>query len=363
MFPTAHEDAIAISGIPEDVPERVAAVARSRLHNAYREIAQMSRSAPVVSVGPVSVLRTSVRKNDRARSGDEDVSTAERAGRYQAVPPRFRFDQLVLPDPLNESLLTAAEAIRLRGKIYDEWGLRTIEPSPSTALNLHGPPGTGKTLAAHAIADRLGLNVIVAGYAELESKFHGDGPKNIKAAFHAAEQQRALLLVDEADSLLSRRLTNVTQGSEQAINSMRSQIVLCLDAFAGVVVFSTNLVENYDRAFESRVRHFHFPLPDQATRLQIWRKLLVPALPLAPDVAVEALTAATEDFSGRDVKLVIVAAAERAALAGKGALDIADFLTSIEQVSSARITPPAPQSRPATPEERAAIEEQLNKAS
>ncbi|QKZ17134.1 AAA family ATPase [Streptomyces chartreusis] len=82
------------------------------------------------------------------------------------------------------------------------------------------------------------MSLIMAGYAELESKFHGDGPKNVKAAFHAAESQGALLFIDEADSLLSRRLTDVPQGSEQAINSMRSQIVLCLDQFTAVVVFS-----------------------------------------------------------------------------------------------------------------------------
>ena len=54
---------------------------------------------------------------------------------------------------------------------------------------------------------------------------------------------------------------------------MRSQIVLCLDEFDGVVILSTNLVANYDKAFESRVRHFHFPLTDDAARRAIWQTL------------------------------------------------------------------------------------------
>jgi SpoVK/Ycf46/Vps4 family AAA+-type ATPase len=256
-------------------------------------------------------------------------------------------------------LLTAVAAIRLRSRVYGDWGLRTIEPTPSVALNLHGPPGTGKTLAAHAIAARLGMPIIMAGYAELESKFHGDGPKNVKAAFHAAESQQALLFIDEADSLLSRRLTEVNQGSEQAINSMRSQIVLCLDQFAGVVVFSTNLVANYDRAFESRVRHFHFSLPDITARSAIWRKLLIPDLPLEPDLDIDRLSAATEGFSGREIKLAVLTAAERAAVAEHDTVTLADFESAIAQLKTAREQLTSEPPRPPTPEEQTMIESDL----
>ncbi len=101
------------------------------------------------------------------------------------------------------------------------------------------------------------------------------------------ERDNAILFIDEADSLLSRRLTNVTQGSEQAINSMRSQLLICLERFRGVVIFATNLVENYDKAFETRVRHVHFLLPDEQGRRDIWRRHLPARLPLAPDISLD----------------------------------------------------------------------------
>src|SRR6266496_2158927 len=196
------------------------------------------------------------------------------------------FDLIIrgVPDALMEDLLSAVEVMWVEHKVFDEWGLRTIQPFPHSALNFHGPPGTGKTLAAHAIAHTLKRSILVASYAEIESKFHGEGPKNVKAIFHAAERDQAILFIDEADSLLSKRLTEVTQGSEQAINSMRSQLFICLQEFRGVVIFATNLIENYDKAFETRVRYLHFPLPGEHCRREIWRRHLVPQLPLAENV-------------------------------------------------------------------------------
>lgn len=357
-------------GIPGDVPEQAAAVARSRLARTFEELAAHTRAGQVVlRVGRAGASRPApgspAADHDVRAASDEEATIETLARQYAAEPPRFGFDQLVIPADQREALLTAVAAIRLRPRVYGEWGLRRIEPAPSVALNLHGPPGTGKSLAAHAIAANLGMPIISAGYAELESKFHGDGPKRVKAAFHAAEAQGALLFLDEADSLLSRRLTDVTQGSEQAINSMRSQIVLCLDRFTGVVVFATNLVANYDRAFESRVRHFHFALPGPEARLAIWRKLLVPELPLGAGVDLDRLCAVTEGFSGREVKLAVLTAAERVAVDGRPVVDQADFETAITRLRSARAElaefaeAGKREGRPATPAERAVIESGL----
>ena len=345
-----------IDGIPHDVPEKVAAIARTRLSQIYTNISEHTRTAdPILQVSRHPALLP----EETGPAAEDEQTIEKRAQQYTAQGPRFSFDQLVLPADQADALLTAVAAIRLRHRVYGKWGLRKIEPAPSVALNLHGPPGTGKTLAAHAIASRLEMPIIMAGYAELESKFHGDGPKNVKAAFHAAQSQQALLFIDEADSLLSRRLTDVNQGSEQAINSMRSQIVLCLDQFAGVVVFSTNLVSNYDRAFESRVRHFHFSLPDVEARSAIWRKLLIPDLPLDPGLDPGHLSATTEGFSGREIKLAVLAAAERAAVAEQDAVTFADFESAIAQIKTAREQLKSEPARPATPEEQAMIESGL----
>ena len=68
-----------------------------------------------------------------------------------------------------------------------------------------------------------------------------------------------MLFFDEADSFLGKRIQNVSSSSDQAINSLRSQMLILLEDFEGVVVFATNLADNYDKAFESRIcKHISF---------------------------------------------------------------------------------------------------------
>ena len=215
--------------------------------------------------------------------------------------------------------------------------IKRIEPFPRMALNFYGPPGTGKTLGAHALASHLQQPILIASYAQIESKFHGDGPKNVEALFYAAERDNAVLFINEADSLLSKRLTNVTQGSEQASNSMRSQLLICLERFSGLVIFATNLAENYDEAFETRIRSIEFPLPDEETRYQIWRKHLGDGSkpPLAEDVSV-AVLAKVDDLCGRDIRNAIIDAALRAATI-KDFIEQDDLLSAIERIKASRI--------------------------
>ena len=120
----------------------------------------------------------------------------------------------------------------------------------------------------------------------------------VKAIFKAAQNNDAVLFFDEADSLLSKRLTNVSQGSEQAINSMRSQILICLEEFQGIVIFATNLVINYDKAFLTRLISIEFKIPEKEYREKIWNVHLMPQndgkvhklnIPLADDVNITEL--------------------------------------------------------------------------
>ena len=360
---------ITIDGIPDNIPEPVAAVCRSRLLSAVNKlIDETGLENFQIAIGTTSGFLSTFGKNNSQngqedstqKQPDPDLSPEERAKRYKAQEPLFTFEQLVIPEKVREDLLLAVDLIQLESKVFDKWGLRKIEPFPRTALNFHGKPGTGKTLAAHAIASKINRPILVASYAQIESMYHGEGPKNVEAIFLAAEQQNALLFIDEADSLLSKRLTNVTQGSEQAINSMRSQLLICLEKFRGVVMFSTNLVENYDKAFETRVRNINFPMPDETCRREIWERHLVKELPQAPDVSSEKL-AEVEDICGRDIKNAVIDAAMRTARQGKEKVALRELLESINSIKKARVNV-IPGSRPLTPEEKEEAEKKIKEA-
>ena len=248
--------------------------------------------------------------------------------------------------------------VEVEALVFDSWGLRRIEPFPRAALNFHGKPGTGKTMAAHALADRIRRPILAASYAEIESKYHGDGPKNVKALFAAAENADAVLFIDEADSLLSKRLENVTQGSEQAINSMRSQLLICLEQYRGVVVFSTNFVKAYDRAFETRVRNIEFPMPTANGRRDIWRRHLLPSLPQASDVDALWLAENVDDVCGRDIKNAVIDAAVRVAIDKRAEVSRADLVAAIERIKRSRVV----EARSLTSEETSTAESRLRQS-
>ena len=297
-----------ISGIPINCDRVQQALFRSRIDRAYQEFCRETGAFPEIRIRKKESADTSVADE----KPDEKFSDAE-SGAVEARTPSYTFDQLVLPESVKVKIETAIRLLSVEAKVFDEWGLRKIEPNPKTSLNFFGPPGTGKTMAAHAIASYLGRKIMIASYAEIESKYHGDGPKNVKALFRTAENANALLFIDEADSLLSKRLTNVTQGSEQAINSMRSQLLINLEMFHGIVIFSTNLVQNYDKAFETRIQHIEFSMPDYECRKKIWRIHLPPELPLADDVSIEKL-AEIDDVCGRDIRNAVIQSAVDAAV-------------------------------------------------
>ena len=231
-------------------------------------------------------------------------SETSRQKRYQAVQPNdlFTFDRLVLPQDVRDRIMSVLGVFTFRKTLFEEWQLKTIA-RPMVALSLEGEPGTGKTMTAHAIAHYLGKPILHASYAEIESMYHGEGPKNVKAVFAAAMEQDAVLFVDDAESLLSRRLKNVSTGSENAINSMRDQFLICLEQYEGLVVFASNKAESYDPALETRFWTVHFDLPNEDQRREIWRRHLPSAFPA--DVSIDEL-AKLDGICGREIRSAVL---------------------------------------------------------
>lgn len=337
-------DNILISGIPADADKTATAVFRSRLLSAYQDFAAKIGMSPQIVIGNQSLKP--VAETFRSESKTVEPSPSK----ISLLDPLYSFEQLILPHDTYESLMQSVQVMSVEDLVFNQWGLKKIEPHPKAALNFYGPPGTGKTLAAHAIANYLHKKILIASYAEIESKYHGDGPKNVKKIFSDAEKSDAVLFIDEADSLLSKRLTNVTQGSEQAINSMRSQLLICLEQYHGVVIFATNLVKNYDKAFETRIQHVEFQMPDRVCRKKIWESHFPATLPLAGDVSSETL-ADIDDICGRDIRNAIIQAAVKAALE-KRIVDYADIKTSIDKIKRSRIIGEKNETAPLTKEEK-----------
>jgi SpoVK/Ycf46/Vps4 family AAA+-type ATPase len=276
----------------------------------------------------------------RPRGGDGD-SMAKRMALFEVETPHRRLGDLIISAHTALQLRSLLTKIRYHRVLYDDFGLGEIDPyGGRTAINLYGPPGTGKSFAADAIANELGRDIIRVSYAEIESKYVGETPKNIKAAFQKARETNALLFFDEADSVLGRHLTNVTQSTDHAVNVSRSVMLLELDRFSGVTVFATNLAVNYDPAFVRRILgHIELPLPDADLRRQLWRYHIPARLPvLLEDADWEELIVQTAELAGGDIlNIVVYAAAMAIEREGpKCTVTRADFLHAISATRRAR---------------------------
>ena len=207
------------------------------------------------------------------------------------------------------------------------------------SFNFFGPPGTGKSFAAEAIAHHLDKNIIKVNYAEIESKYVGETPKNITAAFTKAKQSDSILFFDEADSILGKRLTNVTQAADHGVNVSRSVMLLQLDKFDGVVLFATNLPGNFDGAFVRRIlAHIEFVLPDLDCRKKLWKYLLPDEMPRHESIEYIWLAEESEGLSGGEILNVVKLAASIAVSRPAGECKVFknDIIDAISQVRNSK---------------------------
>lgn len=118
---------------------------------------------------------------------------------------------------------------------------------------LHGPPGTGKTLTAEGIAELLKCPLYMVSAGEL-----GTDPRvlerNLTDILDIAHAWGAVLLLDEADVFLEKRSIHDIHR-----NALVSIFLRLLEYFQGILFLTTNRVETFDDAFQSRKMHFFHP--------------------------------------------------------------------------------------------------------
>lgn len=261
---------------------------------------------------------------------------------FLPITPLYSLDRIYLSQATKDEIEKTITMLKEFYKLYEEWGFKEIEPSPKAIINFFGPPGTGKTMTAHAIAKILGKKILILNYADIESKFVGDAPKNLVKAFNVAKKEDAVLFFDEADSFLGKRITSVSTSADQAVNSLRSQLLMLLEEFSGIVIFATNLIENYDRAFKSRIfKHIKFELPDPEVRRTMILKMIPSKVPLAREFTEEEiaeLVKISDGFSGRDIKNAIRDALVSAIHEAKDYVEYEDFKRSFETYRQSKLS-------------------------
>jgi SpoVK/Ycf46/Vps4 family AAA+-type ATPase len=120
-------------------------------------------------------------------------------------------------------------------------------------LCFYGPPGTGKTALAEHIAQKLGQTLMVRQASDIVSKFVGETEQNMAKMFDEAQAEKAVLLLDEADSYLRSRRMAERSYEISEVNEM----LQCMERFTGVFICTTNLFDELD---EAALRRFTFKI-------------------------------------------------------------------------------------------------------
>jgi len=170
----------------------------------------------------------------------------------------------------------------------------------------YGGPGTGKTETVYQLARTTQRDILIVDVPQIKDKWLGESEKNVKSIF---DQYRALskkskltpiLLFNEADSIFSKRLTNVERSVDQMCNTMQNIILQEMENLDGILIATTNLTDNLDKAFERRFLYkIKFERPSAEARGHIWQAMM-------PSLNADQATTLAEkyDFSGGQIENV-----------------------------------------------------------
>jgi transitional endoplasmic reticulum ATPase len=233
-------------------------VADGMLHpRAIERLAECETITPAVVSRAASVIKAikgRIDEQDAASAIELIVSGTLKAQGHR--PPTHHADQLAADYDLcfiNADIDLAEVA-------------KELTRTGSGRLCLYGPSGTGKSAYGRWLADQVGAPLIVKRASDLISMWVGQSEKNIAEAFHEAERDGAILLIDEVDSFLADRRMACRTWEISLVNEMLTQ----MEFFSGIFVACTNLMDWIDQAalrrFDIKAK-FDFLNPSQAWEL------------------------------------------------------------------------------------------------
>jgi len=230
---------------------------------------------------PVKELHAELWKNCLAQTSPELEMLV------QKLDLKSDWDDIVLPEASLQQLKQISSQVKLRNKVYDNWGFGN---KMNSGLGINalfvGESGTGKTMAAEVLANELNLRLYRIDLSGVVSKYIGETEKNLRRVFDAAENGGAILFFDEADALFGKR-SEVKDSHDRYANIEVNYLLQRIESYNGLAILATNKKTALDQAFVRRLRFIvSFPFPGVNERKAILQKVFpkkVPTLDLDYD--------------------------------------------------------------------------------
>ena len=168
----------------------------------------------------------------------------------------------------------------------------------------YGEPGTGKTETVLQLARQTGRDILQVNVSQIKSMWVGESEKNIKRLFDTYRAKvkdsaiAPILLFNEADAIISKRREGAERAVDKMENSIQNIILQEMETLDGILVATTNLEQNMDKAFERRFLYkIKFEKPTVEARMSMWREM-IPTL----EEEDSRVLASKYDFSGGQIE-------------------------------------------------------------
>ena len=146
---------------------------------------------------------------------------------------------------------------------------------------LYGAPGTGKTETVLQLARQTGRDIMQVNISQIKSCWVGESEKNIKQVFdnYKAKVKEStitpILLFNEADAIIGERLEGAKSAVNKMENSIQNIILQEMETLDGILIATTNLAQNMDKAFERRFLYkIKFEKPTVEARISMWHEMI-----------------------------------------------------------------------------------------
>ena len=254
---------------------------------------------------------------------------------FELISTTKTLDDVVLNEKTKETLDALLKQVdknvinRLR-----LWGIKDKKKGIEAKIIFYGVAGTGKTLTALALAKSLKKEVLSFDCSKILSMYIGESEKNVRNIFDKYYELRAqtksepILLLNEADQFLSSRSSGGVSSSDKMHNQMQNIFLEQIERFDGILIATTNLLENLDKAFSRRFNYkIQFMKPNKNQRIELWKKLIPVNLPLEENFDLEEL--AKYELTGGQIELVIKNTAYKIAVSEEPIFRLEDFKEQI----------------------------------
>ncbi len=195
---------------------------------------------------------------------------------------KAQLKNIILPTQTQERLNLLIRQLDSRViNLLESWGIKDEKRGIDAKIIFYGTPGTGKTITAYALGNALKKPILSLDCSKVLSMYVGESEKNVRKIFDTYKKitkdlnKDAILLLDEADQFLSQRSAAGGSSVDKMYNQMQNIFLEQIEKFDGILIATTNLLDNIDSAFSRRFNYkIEFLKPDFAQRVAIWNELL-----------------------------------------------------------------------------------------